>query len=131
MNPQPKQPMLHERPGYKRVPITLVLHIYDTIPSDWEDEGRFHLEENHCIDNYVTALWATKERHEHPTKPIGVCTTCSRAEVYLGHVPFEAIRTVQPAPGTTNPHAEDMEASDEDPWADERRSTSPLRKSDE
>ncbi len=117
-------PKLHERPGYKRVPVTLVLHIWETIPSDWDDEGRFHIEENHCLDNYITDLHRTQERHEHPTKPMGVCTTCDRGEAFLGHVPFEAIRAAQPEPGTANPHATDHEASDEDPWAAERGSTS-------
>lgn len=112
---------LHERPGYKRVPITVVLHLYETIQTDWEDEGRFFIEENHCIDNYVTELHRTKERHAHPTKPMGYCVTCSRAEAFLGHVPFDAIRGVQPEPGTTNPHAEDMEIDDSDPWSEERQ----------
>lgn len=110
---------LHERPGYKRVPITVVFHLYETIQTDWEDDGRFFIEENHCIDNYVTALAKTQNLHEHPTRAMGICTTCDRAETFLGHVPFEAIRAVQPDPGTTNPHAKDYEISDEDPWAEE------------
>lgn len=131
MNPQPRPLKLHERPGYKRVPITLVLHMYETISSDSDDDGRFHIEENHCLDNYVTDLARTLKRHDHPTKPISMCTTCCRGQAFLGHIPLEAIQTVQPDPGTTNPHARDYEASDEDPWADERSLTSPRSISDE
>ena len=115
---------LHELPGYKRVPVTIVLHIYETIQDNWDDAGRFFIEENHCLDNYIMAIAETKDRHEHPTRPVGYCVTCSRGEAFLGHVPFEAIRAAQPAPGTANPYATDMEIDLSDPWAGERQGKS-------
>lgn len=114
---------LHERPGYKRVPVTLVFHVYETIPDDWEDGGQFFIEENHCLDNYVRAMGETLARHDHPTKPISYCTTCCRGEAYLGHIPFAEVKKAQPAPGTTSPNAKDYEGLEEDPWAEERQAS--------
>lgn len=28
------------RPGYRRIPITVVFHLYEDIPEEWEDGGR-------------------------------------------------------------------------------------------
>lgn len=82
---------LHERPGYKRVPITVVLHLYETIQEDWEDEGRFFIEENHCLDNYINDI------HRDMQAEPNVCQTCHRGSAFLGHLSFDEIRKVQEA----------------------------------
>lgn len=98
-----KGPKLHELPGYRRVPITLVLHLYETIQENWEDGGRFHIEENHCLDNYVSEL------HQEMEAEPNVCQTCHRAEAYLGHLSFDEIRTkvqeAMPHQGYTPPQS--------------------------
>lgn len=75
------------RKGCRRVPITVVFHLWEDVPEDWEDGGRFYVEENHCIDNYVTAMH--RELEANP----GYCQSCNRAEAYLGHLPFDRIRS--------------------------------------
>lgn len=96
---------LHERPGYKRIPVTIVLHVYETIQEDWEDGGQFFVEENHCLDNYVEDI-----HRELEAKP-GYCHTCSRGNAYLGHIPFEKIRAAQ-AGHETLATARDPESGD-------------------
>lgn len=76
---------LDNHPAYHRVPVTVVLHLDEVIPSDWEDGGQFFIEENHCLDNYVEAVHRRIEREP------GYCQTCCSGRAYLGHVPFEAI----------------------------------------
>ncbi len=80
---------LHEMPGYKRVPVTIVLHLYETVMTEWEDGGRFFIEENHCLDNYVNAV------HESIERDGSHCKTCFRGAAFLGHIPIEAIRAAQ------------------------------------
>ena len=82
-------PELHTLPGYKRIPITVVLHLYETIQEDWDDAGRFWVEENHCLDNYINEI--EREMDREP----GVCHTCYRGNAYLGHIPFEKIEAAQ------------------------------------
>ncbi len=79
------------RKGCRRVPITVVFHLYEDVPEDWEDGGRFFVEENHCIDNYVTSMH--RELEENP----GYCMSCCRANAYLGHIPFADIVKAQDA----------------------------------
>ena len=82
---------LHERPGYRRVPVTVVFHLYETIQEDWEDGGRFFVEENHYVSNYVT------EMHKDIEAQPDVCSLCDHAKAYLGHIPFDDIRRAQEA----------------------------------
>lgn len=105
----------------RRVPVTLVLHVYETVQDD-SDEGntQFYIEENHCLDNYITAMSETIARHEHPTRPVGLCTTCARGEAFLGHIPFSAVRDLPRDPKATDERAKDHEALKEDPWGEER-----------
>lgn len=77
--------------GNRRVPITVVFHLYEDVPAHWEDGGRFYIEENHCIDNYVTELAEDIERDANH------CQTCNRANAYLGHIPFADIVKIQDA----------------------------------
>jgi len=79
----------HGRPQ-KLVPVTVVLHLFESVGADdAEEHVRFFIEENHCIDNYVERL-----SEEIASEP-GFCHTCYRAETYLGHLPFEEVRKVQ------------------------------------
>jgi hypothetical protein len=68
-----------DRPGCKRVPITLVVYMTAVVPEDWdEDAQRFFVEENHCLNNLVEELAranAADPKH---------CTLCSHADAYLG-----------------------------------------------
>lgn len=77
--------------GTRRVPITVVFHLYEDVPVAWEDGGRFYVEKNHCIDNYVAEMAKEIETG------MNHCQTCNRAEAYLGHLPFDAVRKVQEA----------------------------------
>lgn len=80
------------RPGYRRIPITVVFHLYEDVLTEWDESNeRFYIEENHCIDNYVDDL------AEDIAKAPGRCQTCHRASAYLGHLPFDQIRKVQEA----------------------------------
>jgi hypothetical protein len=74
----------------KRVPVTLVLHLHEEVPDDWdEDSVQFFIEENHCNDNYVLALG-----REMDARP-GVCHTCARSEAFVGHIPLAKIRELK------------------------------------
>jgi hypothetical protein len=67
--------------GYKRVPMTLVLHLTHDVPEDWPDESiQFQIEENYCADNYIEEIHAELEAQPNS------CHTCSRAEKHLGHI---------------------------------------------
>ena len=68
-------------PGYKRVPVTLIIHTYEDVPENWTDEdARFFVEENHCLGNYIT-----REAEDIEAKP-DECNLCFRAKALLGHV---------------------------------------------
>lgn len=69
----------------KRVPITVILHIYEDIYSDDEGLTRFYIEEIHCLDNYIKVL--AEEAKKNPN----TCTTCYRGKAYVGHLPFSEI----------------------------------------
>jgi len=89
---------LRGKPGYKTVPVTVVLHLHEDVPEDWDDSDvRFWVEENHCISNYVIDL--AKEEADQP----GECHTCHRAEAFVGHVSFAGIRGAQEATPKPSP----------------------------
>lgn len=74
---------LKGKPGYKTVPITLVLRLEEEVPEDWEDHTvQFWVEENHCMQNYVREL--AKEVQDADDR--GACVVCHRAEAHVGHV---------------------------------------------
>ena len=75
--------------GEKRVPITVVLHLFYDLPDYCEDGGHFIVEENTCIDNHINQLY-----REGETTP-NMCNTCWRGNAYLGHIPFEKIEAAQ------------------------------------
>lgn len=80
------------RAGCKKVKLTLVLHLEEEVPEDWDEEAaRFFIEENHCMDNYIDAL-----HREHEAKP-GYCNTCHRGNAYLGHIPFKTLESAKTA----------------------------------
>lgn len=91
-------PITHEvKPvpaGYKRVDVTLVIHTYEDVPEDWnEDSIRFYIEENHCLGNYLTAIQADEAEAEKNAgipadSSAGICQICSFARAYVGHLPF-------------------------------------------
>lgn len=81
--------------GKKQIQITVVYHVTEEVPDDW-DEGNiaFYVEENHCHDNYVTAM--AREIDADPSH----CKTCHRSVAFVGHIPLEvfsnAVRTETP-----------------------------------
>lgn len=79
------------RKGCKRVDVTLVIHTYEDVPEEWdEDNIRFWVEENHCLGNYLTQIQADEEAAKPPGlhETTGVCQLCSFAKAYVGHLPL-------------------------------------------
>ena len=73
----------------KRIPITVVFHLEMTFDdSDDAEFIRFHVEENHCLDNHIDKLAECSNSRE------GVCFGCEVGEAYVGHLPFDALRTI-------------------------------------
>lgn len=83
----------------KRIPVTVVFHLYREVPEDWDDHLiHFHLEENHCIDNFVNDM--TRDIEANP----GYCQSCNRAETIVGHIPFKDIQALaSPLPTDGDP----------------------------
>lgn len=84
-----------ERPvrnGCKRVPVTIMIHTYEDVPEDWdEDATRFWIEENHCLGNYLKQIQEDEQRAADEMgvkEPAGICQLCAVAEAYVGHRPF-------------------------------------------
>ena len=73
----------------KRIPITVVFHLEMTFDDDDDAELiRFMVEENHCLDNHIDKLAECSSSQEH------VCFGCEVGEAYVGHLPFDALRTI-------------------------------------
>lgn len=73
----------------KTVKFTVVYHLEEEVPDDWDENSQqFYFEENHCLDNHVTAMNRKIE------KDPGYCQTCPIGEAYIGHIPFAEIRRV-------------------------------------
>lgn len=91
-------PFTHEtkpaRAGTKRVDVTIVIHTYEDVPEEWDEESiRFWVEENHCLGNYLTQIQDDEEAAKvgaglSPDSSAGICQLCSFAEGYVGHLPF-------------------------------------------
>ena len=77
--------------GCRRIAITVVLHIYENVPLDTEDGGRFWVEELHCLDNYINEIADEKDKEPN------TCHTCYRGKAFLGHIPLGDIERVQAA----------------------------------
>lgn len=64
----------------KKIPITLIIRMETEVTENWDDDMiKFHIEENHCIDNYIDAL--VRENATHP----GECVNCGRGNAIVGH----------------------------------------------
>lgn len=74
-------------PPKKKVAVTAVFHLEYEVPEDWDDDLiAFHIEENHCVGNYVNALH--REMQVEPR----LCSLCSgRAAAFVGHVQLDKI----------------------------------------
>jgi len=89
-------PLTHDarpvREGCKRVDVTLVIHTYEDVPADWDEESTlFWVEENHCLGNYLTQIQDDEARAAEQSgvkEPASICQICSFAEAYVGHLPF-------------------------------------------
>jgi len=79
-------------PGYKRIPVTLIIHTYEDLPEDRDEQAvRFWIEEHHCKGNYLTQIQEDEERAARLAglkDPASVCQLCGFAEAYVGHLPF-------------------------------------------
>ena len=78
--------------GRKRVDVTLVIHTYEDVPEDWDDDSiHFYIEENHCHGNYLTRIRRDEDdaaKRQGLPESSGVCQLCSFSEAYVGHLPF-------------------------------------------
>jgi hypothetical protein len=64
----------------KKIPITLIIRMATEVPEEWDDGMiKFHIEENHCIDNHIDQL--VQENATHP----GECVNCARGNAIVGH----------------------------------------------
>ena len=63
-----------------KVPVTVVLRLEAEVPGDWDaDMIQFHVEENHCLDNYIEQI--ASEIAKAPNR----CHTCYRGYARVGH----------------------------------------------
>jgi len=63
----------------KKVPVTLVVEFEIEVQDNYtDDDTRFFVEENHCIDNHIDLL--------HRELQTNCCTNCPRANAYVGHL---------------------------------------------
>ena len=78
-------------PPRKKVQVTFAVHIKYEVPEDWDDDIiAFHIEENHCVGDFVNAL------HREMQAEPGLCSLCStRGAAFVGHVPLDKIGTLR------------------------------------
>ncbi len=82
------------RPGYKRIPVTLIIHTHEDVPETNTDEHtKFWIEEHHYLGNYLEDI---KEEEAQAAKDAGleeggsasICKVCGYGRAFVGHLPF-------------------------------------------
>ena len=65
--------------GYRRVSVTLVIHMTALVPQECDEEAaRFKVEEHTCLTNFVAELYRAQEKDPRH------CNLCAHASAHLG-----------------------------------------------
>jgi hypothetical protein len=72
----------------KKVPITFWVNMEIELPDDYTDENiKFYVEENHCIQNYIDQL--SKEVEE--ARKSHECVLCGRGNAIVGEINIDKL----------------------------------------